>query len=71
MDIINNIDFNFINENYKNYIKYYIKSKILINLNNTELDYIINMLLTLIEYISIRFCFDKTLYDEYWYEIIH
>jgi hypothetical protein len=70
MDIINNIDFNFINENYKNYIRYYIKSKILINLNNTELEYIINMLLTLIEYISIRFCFDKTIYDEYWYELI-
>jgi hypothetical protein len=68
MNIINN--FNFINNSYSNYIKYFIKSKILINLNNTEFENILQMLLTLIEYISIRFCFDKKLYDEYWYEII-
>ena len=59
----------FLNSSRENYIKEFIKTKLLPNLNKTEFNDVIECLYKLIEYISSRFCFKPSNYSDYWYQL--
>ena len=59
----------FLNSSRENYIREFIKTKLLPNLNKTEFNDIIDCLYKLIEYISSRFCFKPSNYSDYWYQL--
>ena len=60
----------FINNIKKEYIKIFFKNKILKKLNNYEFNTIMELLCKLINYLSIRFCFDPQNNDAYWNQLL-
>lgn len=62
--------FKFLTTDRKNYIKNYIRNKILPNLIFSEFNSIIEFLYYLIEYIVIRFSIEYKEYDKFWYQLL-
>ena len=62
--------FKFLTTDRKNYIKNYIRNKILPNLIFSEFNSIIEFLYYLIEYIVIRFSIEYREYDKFWYQLL-
>lgn len=60
----------FLNDTRKEYIKIFFRKKILTKLERTEFGKLMILLLNLIEYLSVRFCFDQSNYDIYWNQLL-
>ena len=58
--------FKFLDNTKKEYIRYFIKNKILTNLNYDEYDSIIRLLFILIEYIVLRFAIHINHFNDFW-----
>ena len=59
--------FKFLDNTKKEYIRYFIKNKILVNLNYYEYDNIIILLFYIIEYIVLRFAISSNNFNDFWY----
>lgn len=62
-------NYNFIKTDRENYISNLIRNKILPNLNKYEFDILMERLVLLIEYISIRFAIEPFKYDLFWHQL--
>ena len=60
----------FINDTRKEYIKNFFRKKVLTKLEYREFNIVINLLGNLINYLSVRFCFDSLNYDIYWNQLL-
>lgn len=59
----------FIDDNFAGYITKFVRTTILPNLNDSEFELVIKLLIDLIEYISIRFNFDLSNKGDYEYQL--